>query len=282
MTAPVNTIALGAAVRRIALRPRPVRQAPAPAAHSSPPLPRVPLWKRIADIASAGAVLVALLPLFALVAAFIKSVSPGPVFFRQERVGRGGGRFRCWKFRTMRPDADAGVHRQHVSRLIRGDAELTKLDQAADPRLIPFARVLRATGIDELPQLFNVLRGEMSLVGPRPCVPYEYEQFEPWHRRRCDVLPGLTGLWQVSGKNRTTFTEMMRLDGQYAQSVSPLLDLEIVLRTPLAVLTQVLDHIGGARVRSEHPVPSRRIAIRWVTAVAMGVLAAVEIGSFVR
>ena len=119
---------------------------------------------------------------------------------------------------------------------------MTKLDSRRDPRLIPFGAALRATGLDELPQLINVLRGEMSIVGPRPCIPYEYELYEPWQRQRFNAVPGLTGLWQVSGKNRTTFTEMIRLDIEYSQRQSVGLDLKIVLKTLPALWQQCLDN----------------------------------------
>jgi lipopolysaccharide/colanic/teichoic acid biosynthesis glycosyltransferase len=118
---------------------------------------------------------------------------------------------------------------------------MTKLDARSDPRLIPFGAALRATGLDELPQILNVLRGEMSIVGPRPCIPYEYELYEPWHRRRFDAVPGLTGLWQVSGKNRTTFDQMIRLDIDYAERASLWLDLTIMLKTLPALITQCVD-----------------------------------------
>jgi lipopolysaccharide/colanic/teichoic acid biosynthesis glycosyltransferase len=204
-------------------------------------LPGIPGWKRLMDIAGSAAALALLSPLMLAVAALIRLVSPGPVFFKQERVGRGGRRFVCWKFRTMRTDADARVHAAHVTELIRSGGRLTKLDCAADPRLIPCAHLLRSSGLDELPQLLNVLRGEMSLVGPRPCTPYEYENFRRWHKQRFDVLPGLTGLWQVSGKNRTTFTEMMRLDVRYARRIAPARDAAILLRTIPAVAVQILE-----------------------------------------
>ena len=118
---------------------------------------------------------------------------------------------------------------------------MTKLDAQNDPRLIPLGALLRATGLDELPQIINVLRGEMSFVGPRPCIPYEYERYQPWQRRRFDAVPGLTGLWQVSGKNRTTFNEMIRLDIEYSERLSLGLDLKIIFRTLPALLQQCLD-----------------------------------------
>jgi len=174
-----------------------------------------------------------------MIGLFIKIVSPGPVLFKQERVGHMGRRFRCLKFRTMAVNADTGVHQSHLSQLMTSNQPMKKLDRVGDPRIIPGGLWLRALGADELPQLVNVLRGEMSLVGPRPCVVYEYEMFEPRHRLRCETLPGLTGLWQVNGKNRTTFERMMQLDLAYVAKKSLFLDLQIIVRTLPAILLQV-------------------------------------------
>jgi exopolysaccharide production protein ExoY len=192
---------------------------------------RAPLWKRVQDCLCLLMALPAAFPLMLAIAAAIKIVSPGPVFFRQERIGFKGKAFKCLKFRTMKVNADTGVHQDHLKSLIKSDAPMTKMDKNGDPRLIPFGRILRSSGLDELPQLINVLKGEMSLVGPRPCTRYEYDHFEPWHKERFDALPGLTGLWQVSGKNRTTFTEMIQLDIKYARRSSPWLDFKIMART---------------------------------------------------
>ena len=203
------------------------------------------------DIVGSVLGLFLLSPLFLLIAALIKCVSRGPVFLGQERMGRGGKRFVCWKFRTMKVDADTSVHRDHVHSLIKSGQDeghekpLMKLDSDSDARIIPFGRLLRQSGLDELPQLINVLRGEMSLVGPRPCFPYEAEVYLPWHRQRFDGVPGLTGLWQVNGKNKTTFTEMMRLDIAYEQRRSFLLDFKIVVKTPAVIIDQVIE---GGRV----------------------------------
>lgn len=199
----------------------------------------VPIWKRLLDLFCILLALPVLLPLGFAIAALIKLVSSGPVFFRQTRIGYLGRPFTCWKFRTMRVNADTGVHQNHLGKLMQSDAPMTKMDLFGDPRLIPCGAVLRATGLDELPQLINVLRGEMSLVGPRPCLPYEYELYLPWQKQRFDTLPGLTGLWQVSGKNKTTFTEMIRLDITYARNKSLLLDLQIMWRTVSALIGQV-------------------------------------------
>jgi lipopolysaccharide/colanic/teichoic acid biosynthesis glycosyltransferase len=195
-----------------------------------------PVWKRIADIAMSSAALIVLFPLLVLIAAVIRIVSHGPAFLRQERVGRYGKTFGLWKFRTMHVGADVAPHRDHLESLITQDIPMIKLDMADDPRVFPFGKFLRRTCMDELPQLFNVLRGEMSLVGPRPCLPYEVAHYDDWHMQRFEAMPGLTGLWQVSGKNKTTFSEMIRLDIAYLTRVSPVVDLKILLKTIPAIL----------------------------------------------
>ena len=202
----------------------------------------LPVWKRALDLAvillfSPGALLVG-----TGVALLIKLGSPGPVFFRQRRVGYRGREFLCYKFRSMRVNAETDSHRNHTKQLIKSGVPMTKLDVSNDPRVIPYGRVLRTLGLDELPQLLNVVRGEMSLVGPRPCIRYEYEHYEPWHYRRLEAAPGLTGLWQVSGKNRTTFDEMVRLDIEYAERKSLWLDLKIIVKTVPALWQQYRDH----------------------------------------
>jgi len=174
-----------------------------------------------------------------LISLAIMVVSPGPILFRQERIGYRGRRFSCLKFRTMLVGADTAVHKSHLHSLMNSRAPMKKLDVAGDPRLIPLGALLRSTGLDELPQIINVLRGDMSLVGPRPCVPYEYEAYRPWQKERIKGLPGLTGLWQVSGKNKTTFDEMIHLDISYLRSKSIWLDLGIMLKTAPALLQQV-------------------------------------------
>jgi len=208
---------------------------------------RVPLWKRVLDIFCVLVTSVVWAPLWLLIALIVKVVSPGPVLFRQERVGHLGKRFLCLKFRTMRLNADTGVHQRHLHHLMTSNQPMKKLDGAGDKRLIPGGVWLRSLGVDELPQLINVLRGEMSLVGPRPCVAYEYEMFHPRHRQRCDTLPGLTGLWQVNGKNRTTFERMMELDLAYVEQKSLLLDLKIMICTAPAILLQVWDAKTGVK-----------------------------------
>jgi len=206
----------------------------------------VPRWKRALDIVGSGVMLIVFSPTFLLTAILIKVVSPGPVFFKQERVGHGGNLFFCWKFRTMKVDADTSVHADYVRAMIKkganpgGEKPMVKLDFDDDSRIIRFGRILRESGLDELPQLINVLRGEMSLVGPRPCIAYEAQEYLPWQRQRFDTIPGLTGLWQVSGKNKTTFNEMMRLDIAYEKQKSFWLDVKLLLRTLPAVLDQII------------------------------------------
>jgi len=206
----------------------------------------VPAWKRALDILGAAVLLIAASPFMLALALYIKIASPGPVLFTQQRVGRGGRPFPMMKFRTMHVNADQSAHKQYMAELIRDAAAagkpMIKRDEA-NPAIIPLGGLLRKSCIDELPQLFNVLKGDMSLVGPRPVIPYEVEEFLCWHHGRFDVLPGLTGLWQVMGKNSLTFSEMIRLDVRYSREMSPALDAEILLRTPGVILGQLA---GGA------------------------------------
>jgi exopolysaccharide production protein ExoY len=192
---------------------------------------KIPWTKRALDIFCILLALPTLLPLFLLISAVIKIVSPGPVFFRQARVGFMGRHFHIFKFRTMKVNAETSSHQSHLKDLINSNTPMTKMDAKGDPRVIKFGGILRSSGLDELPQLINVLRGEMSLVGPRPCTEYEYEQFQPWHKQRFRALPGLTGLWQVSGKNKTTFNQMINLDIRYANERSLWMDMKIMLLT---------------------------------------------------
>lgn len=201
----------------------------------------LPAWKRAVDIVCCVAALPVFLVCTFVVAVLTKIMSPGPIFFRQERVGFKGQRFRLFKFRTMHVTADVAMHQLHFAQLVRSNVPMHKLDERGDRRLIPLGRLLRASGLDELPQILNVLRGEMTIVGPRPCIPYEYAQYSPPQRERFDVAPGLTGLWQVSGKNHTTFDEMIRLDVSYARNRSLGLDLRIIARTIPALLQQLLE-----------------------------------------
>jgi exopolysaccharide biosynthesis polyprenyl glycosylphosphotransferase len=194
--------------------------------------------KRASDILISAAALAALSPLWLLIAALVKLDSRGPVLYRQERVGMDGRVFLFLKFRTMRADADDAEHREYQRRYISGAADTNLGDPTrpvyklrTDPRVTRVGRVLRRLSLDELPQLLNVLRGEMSVVGPRPPIPYEVESYALWHRRRLDMKPGLTGLWQVSGRNRLSFDEMVQLDLYYIENWSLWLDVKIILRT---------------------------------------------------
>lgn len=200
---------------------------------------RYPLWKRVFDLSIASAVLFFCLPVFLVAAFFIKMVSPGPVFFKQVRVGYLGRRFTLWKFRTMHVENNVSKHRSYMQSLIKNGRPMTKLEN--DPSIIPFGKYIRASGVDELPQLLNVIRGEMSLIGPRPPIPYEVERYHRWFHGRFDTMPGLTGLWQVSGKNRLSFQEMIRLDIRYKRQLSFLTDMIILLRTPTAIGQQIID-----------------------------------------
>ena len=206
---------------------------------------RMPLViKRVMDVAGSAALLLALSPLLAAIAAIIKLTSKGPVIFEQERLGRFGARFKCLKFRTMFTNNDPKIHQEFIQQFISGKEECGKENESQqavykiinDPRVTPIGALLRKTSLDELPQFWNVLRGEMSLVGPRPPVPYEFEIYDIWHRRRVlDIKPGVTGLWQVSGRSRTRFDDMVRLDLRYCQTWSLWLDLKILISTPRAV-----------------------------------------------
>lgn len=173
------------------------------------------------------------------VALWIRLVSPGPAFYRQERIGYRGRRFTILKFRSMKVNVETQIHEKHVAQLIRTNCPMKKLDAAGDPRLILCGRILRALGLDELPQILNVVRGDMSLVGPRPCTPHEFAHYQAWQRERVNAPPGLTGFWQVSGKNRTTFSEMIQMDLYYARNMSPVLDLKILFKTVPAIAAQV-------------------------------------------
>ena len=216
----------------------------------------VPAWKRALDICCMLAVAPVLLPLCALLALWVKCVSPGPVLFRQERVGYRGRRFTCLKFRTMHLGTSTSTHEDYCRKLISSEAPMTKLDDADDDRIIPLGPVVRAMGLDEIPQLWNVLRGEMSLVGPRPCLPAEYEAYLPAQRQRFNALPGLTGLWQVSGKNSTTFTRMIELDLEYIRCMSPWSDLRIIVRTIPVMVTAAVSALRRRFARLVRSRPS--------------------------
>jgi lipopolysaccharide/colanic/teichoic acid biosynthesis glycosyltransferase len=214
-------------------------------------------WKRMLDVLLILLALPFLIPLALFIALLIRSVSTGPVLFKQERVGHQGRRFMCFKFRTMFVDADTNLHQGHLHQLMNSNTPMLKMDAKGDPRIIPFGVLLRASGLDELPQLINVLRGEMSLVGPRPCLPYEYDKYLPWQRERFETMPGLTGLWQVSGKNKTTFVEMIQLDIRYAKNKTLGWDLKIILMTIPALVIQMLETRQARRASSR---PVRRTA----------------------
>jgi lipopolysaccharide/colanic/teichoic acid biosynthesis glycosyltransferase len=213
----------------------------------------LPTWKRTLDWIIALILCPGLLLLGAGVALLVRCGSRGPIFFRQRRVGYKGREFTCYKFRTMKMDAATQLHCDHFRQLMEREVPMTKLDARNDPRLIPLGSALRATGLDELPQIINVLRGEMSFVGPRPCIPYEYEAYQPWQRRRFNAVPGLTGLWQVSGKNRTTFNEMIRLDIEYSERLSLWLDLKIIFLTLPALAQQCVDIRTAKRQQAATP-----------------------------
>jgi len=201
------------------------------------------ILKRSSDLIISALAIGLLLPLWLLVALLIKLDSKGAVFYTQERVGMDGRLFLLYKFRTMVADADAELHREYQRAFIAGRAEANLGNEQkptykllADPRITRVGKFLRKTSLDEVPQLLNELLGDMSIVGPRPPIPYEVEAYELWHRKRLDMKPGLTGLWQVSGRNRLSFEEMVRLDLFYIENWSLLLDLQIILRTGFVML----------------------------------------------
>jgi lipopolysaccharide/colanic/teichoic acid biosynthesis glycosyltransferase len=229
---------------------------------SATSLCRVPGWKAGLDITCILLLLPLWLPLMILLMLVTRIASPGPIFYRQKRVGFCGKHFFIWKFRTMRLSAETQTHERYFENLMRVDRPMTKLDAYGDPRLAPFGRILRASGLDELPQIFNVLHGEMSLVGPRPCTPNEFDHYEPWQRQRVNCLPGLTGYWQVNGKNKTTFREMIAMDLFYLKNMSILLDLKIMLKTGTAIAGQLFEsRQAPQRGRQEEGSPRSRTTI---------------------
>jgi len=199
--------------------------------------------KRVFDLIVGGLLCIPILPFMGVVALIIKLDSPGPVFFRQERVGLHGATFRFLKFRTMSVSNDDTAHRDYVRGLIK-DGDVASLDEngaevyklVGDARVTRFGTFLRKWSLDELPQFWNVLRGDMSIVGPRPALVYEVEAYKPWHRRRLEVAPGVSGLWQVAGRSRVGFDEMVFQDVIYGYNQSVLTDVSICLRTVPAVL----------------------------------------------
>jgi lipopolysaccharide/colanic/teichoic acid biosynthesis glycosyltransferase len=203
------------------------------------------VMKRAMDIVGSGFMLILFAPLFLIIALAIKVSSKGPVLFRQQRVGLHGQRFTFLKFRSMRVDNDSSVHRDYVTKFIANEAEHATANRDGskiykltnDDRVTRVGKFLRRTSFDEIPQFLNVLRGDMSLVGPRPPIAYELAVYQTWHRRRVLLVkPGITGLWQVTGRSRVKFDEMVRLDLRYATSWTPWLDLKILMKTPLAVV----------------------------------------------
>jgi lipopolysaccharide/colanic/teichoic acid biosynthesis glycosyltransferase len=202
--------------------------------------------RRLADIVFATAIILLLAPVLIAIAIAVRLDSPGPAFFRQRRVGHGQREFTLFKFRSMRPDADPRGHREYVTALIGGNGNggaptggrenLYKL--VVDDRITPVGRWIRKWSLDELPQLFNVVMGDMTLVGPRPAIPYEVAEYPTWYMERFSVKPGLTGLWQVSGRSERTYEEMVRLDIEYAERRSLLLDFSILAKTPWIVVSR--------------------------------------------
>lgn len=195
-------------------------------------------WKRPLDLGLAFLFLPLIIPILLLAILWIKLVSRGPALFRQIRVGKNGSHFTLYKLRSMKANAETARHEAHLRHLVETDSPMTKLDLLCDSRMITGGCLMRAAGIDELPQFLNVLRGEMSLVGPRPCMPDEYPLFSNLQRERFSVLPGITGCWQVNGKNRTTFSQMSAMDIDYVRNPSLLADLSIILRTPSVIARQ--------------------------------------------
>ncbi len=231
--------------------PRITSDFPAASAH------RVPVWKSALDITCILLTLPIWLPVMILLMLVTRLASPGPIFYRQERVGLRGRHFSIWKFRTMKVTAETRTHEHYFQELMRVDRPMIKLDAYGDPRLAPFGRFFRASGLDELPQIFNVLCGEMSLVGPRPCTPTEFSHYEAWQRDRVNGLPGLTGYWQVNGKNKTTFNEMIVMDLFYLKNVSILLDLKIMFKTCAVIAGQVVEsRLAAQRNRQDTTVSS--------------------------
>lgn len=188
-------------------------------------------WKRCLDLTVGGLLLAGLLPLIGLLALLVRLDSPGPAFFAQERVGRHGRRFQAWKLRTMADGCDESLHRRAAATWFRRREDGRTYKSLADPRITRLGRWLRRANLDELPQLFNVVRGEMSLVGPRPAIPYELQHYEPAYFERLEVPPGITGLWQVSDRERLSASTMMALDLRYVREASLALDLKILART---------------------------------------------------
>jgi len=203
---------------------------------------QIPRWKRLLDLACIWLTFPFWLTVMALVSTWILLASPGPLLYRQERIGYRRRRFMILKFRTMKINVETQTHEGYFERLMQTNCPMTKLD-CHDARLIRGGRILRALGLDELPELFNVIRGEMSLVGPRPCTPQEFAHYQPAQKARVNAPPGLTGYWQVNGKNKTTFSEMVAMDIFYGSHMSIWMDLSIMLKTAPAIAAQVSESL---------------------------------------
>lgn len=203
--------------------------------------------KRILDIIVSLVGLVVFFPLWLLIAIAIKVTSPGAILYVADTVGKDGKIFPFYKFRTMHTDSDETLHKQYLARFVEKNEPYTIIRReddneqriykiVNDPRVTPIGLILRATGLDEAAQLINVLKGEMSMVGPRPPRPVEYEHYEEWHKQRLSVLPGITGLYQVTARSVVPFDEMVRIDLEYIRRRSLWLDLKIMLLTPINVI----------------------------------------------
>lgn len=205
---------------------------------------KIPSWKRFLDIGGSLFGIALLSPLFLIHYIIMKVVSPGAIFFKQERVGELGKVFNIYKFRTMKVNCDVSDHREYVKDLITDDDDDEKpmIKQEDNANIIPGTKILRKSAFDELPQLINVLIGDMSLVGPRPCIPYEAEEYLRWHTKRFLIKPGMTGLWQVSGKNNLTFKQMIRFDIQYQKKLSLMFDLKLLFLTLPTLVIQILEN----------------------------------------
>ena len=201
----------------------------------------VPRWKRVLDITILLLASPVLLLVGGAVALVVLSVSRGPLFYRQQRMGLMGKPFTIFKFRTMRVNADTSAFQKYLTERMNNNTSMLKMDGQGDARIIPLGRWIRALGLDELPQVINVLIGNMTLVGPRPSQAFECANYTEWHKQRFNTLPGVTGLWQVSGKNNTTFQKMVELDIEYSRTKSVALDLSIIIRTIPAIITQTLE-----------------------------------------
>jgi lipopolysaccharide/colanic/teichoic acid biosynthesis glycosyltransferase len=223
--------------------------APVPPIHPADVLPSlsqdeaIPTWKRLLDLSLIFLTTPVWLSTMSFVSLWILMVSPGPLLYRQERIGYRGRRFMILKFRTMHVNAETLSHEGYFEKLMQSNCPMTKLDSCGDARLIRGGRILRALALDELPQLFNVLRSEMSLVGPRPCTPHEFDHYRPEQKLRVNAPPGLTGYWQVNGKNKTSFSQMISMDIYYGQHMSVVMDLGIIVKTLPAIGIQVCESV---------------------------------------